>query len=204
MTGGDVAPLGSTGVTAMHKVFDWAKTSRRGWVDLISIIVDRYSLWKALHFTFPVFYCLLMKQMLFWERETWWEIYLLFSIAKKIKVNKVSDNHLAHRKELVKTWGQHWMLSCITLANNRTSKVLLSDWNRVCVTLLSIIKHCFWLISRFMLVLASNLPEQFDTAIKNRIDEMVKFDLPNLEERERLVRLYFDKFILQPAASGAK
>ena len=55
-----------------------------------------------------------------------------------------------------------------------------------------------------MLVLASNLPEQFDTAIKNRIDEMVKFDLPTLEERERLVRLYFDKFILQPAASGAK
>ena len=30
MTGGDVAPMGRDGVTAMHKVFDWANTSRRG------------------------------------------------------------------------------------------------------------------------------------------------------------------------------
>lgn len=31
MTGGDVAPMGKEGVTAMHKVFDWAGASRRGW-----------------------------------------------------------------------------------------------------------------------------------------------------------------------------
>lgn len=30
MTGGDVAPMGRDGVTAMHKVFDWANTNRRG------------------------------------------------------------------------------------------------------------------------------------------------------------------------------
>ncbi|KAK7093181.1 hypothetical protein V1264_006977 [Littorina saxatilis] len=30
MTGGDVAPMGKEGVTAMHKVFDWAYTSSRG------------------------------------------------------------------------------------------------------------------------------------------------------------------------------
>ncbi|KAK2508318.1 hypothetical protein MC885_009516 [Smutsia gigantea] len=30
VTGGDVAPMGRDGVTAMHKVFDWADTSRRG------------------------------------------------------------------------------------------------------------------------------------------------------------------------------
>lgn len=30
MTGGDVAPMGRDGVTAVHKVFDWASTSRRG------------------------------------------------------------------------------------------------------------------------------------------------------------------------------
>jgi ATPase family AAA domain-containing protein 3A/B len=51
-----------------------------------------------------------------------------------------------------------------------------------------------------MLVLASNTPEQFDWAINDRIDELVAFELPTLEERERLVRLYFDKFVLQPAA----
>uniref|UniRef100_A0A8C8CJX1 ATPase family AAA domain containing 3A n=1 Tax=Oncorhynchus tshawytscha TaxID=74940 RepID=A0A8C8CJX1_ONCTS len=34
MTGGDMAPLGCEGVTAMHKVFDWANTSRRGYATL--------------------------------------------------------------------------------------------------------------------------------------------------------------------------
>lgn len=53
-----------------------------------------------------------------------------------------------------------------------------------------------------MLVLASNQPEQFDWAVNDRIDEMVRFDLPQLEERERLVRMYFDKYILKPATEG--
>lgn len=53
-----------------------------------------------------------------------------------------------------------------------------------------------------MLVLASNQPEQFDWAINDRIDEIVNFALPGLEERERLVRLYFDKFVLGPATTG--
>lgn len=35
MTGGDIAPLGSDGVTAIHKVFNWAKTSRKGCVIFI-------------------------------------------------------------------------------------------------------------------------------------------------------------------------
>lgn len=30
LTGGDVAPMGKDGVTAIHKVFDWASSSRRG------------------------------------------------------------------------------------------------------------------------------------------------------------------------------
>ncbi len=30
MTGGDIVPLGKEGVTAMHKVFDWSNTSRKG------------------------------------------------------------------------------------------------------------------------------------------------------------------------------
>lgn len=55
-----------------------------------------------------------------------------------------------------------------------------------------------------MLVLASNTPEQFDWAVHDRLDEMVEFTLPGLEERERLVRLYFEKFVLEPAAVGAR
>lgn len=30
LTGGDVAPMGRNGVTAIHKVFDWANSSRKG------------------------------------------------------------------------------------------------------------------------------------------------------------------------------
>lgn len=30
MSGGDVAPLGPAAVTQLHKLFDWAETSRRG------------------------------------------------------------------------------------------------------------------------------------------------------------------------------
>uniref|UniRef100_A0A8C0FX90 ATPase family AAA domain containing 3A n=1 Tax=Chelonoidis abingdonii TaxID=106734 RepID=A0A8C0FX90_CHEAB len=104
MTGGDVAPMGREGVTAMHKVFDWANTSRRG-EDL-----------------------------------------------------RATLNAFLHRT------GQH--------------------------------------SSKFMLVLASNQPEQFDWAINDRIDEMVNFDLPQLQERERLVRMYFDKHVLKPATEG--
>ena len=57
---------------------------------------------------------------------------------------------------------------------------------------------------KFMLVLASNTPEQLDWAINDRLDEMVEFPLPGDDERERLVRLYFEKYVLQPAAEGAR
>ena len=40
---------------------------------------------------------------------------------------------------------------------------------------------------RFMMVLASNTPEQFDWAVNDRLDEMVEFMLPGLDERDRLV-----------------
>lgn len=30
LTGGDVAPMGKDAVAAIHKVFDWANTSKRG------------------------------------------------------------------------------------------------------------------------------------------------------------------------------
>lgn len=54
-----------------------------------------------------------------------------------------------------------------------------------------------------MLVLASNQPEQFDWAINDRMDEIVHFSLPDLHERERLVRLYFDSYVLEPSVSKA-
>merc|ERR1711962_1615877 len=57
---------------------------------------------------------------------------------------------------------------------------------------------------KFMLVLASNTPEQLDWAINDRLDEVVEFPLPEVDERERLVRLYFDKYVLAPTMEGSR
>lgn len=40
------------------------------------------------------------------------------------------------------------------------------------------------------------------TGLSTTADEMVRFDLPGQEERERLVRMYFDKYVLKPATEG--
>ena len=55
-----------------------------------------------------------------------------------------------------------------------------------------------------MLVLASNTPEQLDWAINDRLDEMVEFALPGKQEVERLVNLYFEKYVLIAAVEGGK
>ncbi|XP_064423811.1 ATPase family AAA domain containing 3 [Latimeria chalumnae] len=122
MTGGDVAPMGRDGVTAMHKVFDWAKTSRRG----LLLFVDEAD-----------------------------------AFLRKRATEKISEDLRATLNAFLYRTGEQ--------------------------------------SNKFMLVLASNQPEQFDWAINDRIDEIVNFDIPRLEERERLVRLYFDKYVLRPA-----
>lgn len=58
--------------------------------------------------------------------------------------------------------------------------------------------------NRYMFVLSTNLPEQIDKAVEDRIDEEIEFEIPSLDERKRLVRLYFDKYVLEPAATGRR
>lgn len=55
-----------------------------------------------------------------------------------------------------------------------------------------------------MMVLASNTPEVLDFAVVDRVHEPVEFPLPTMTERERLVRLYFEKYILLPASEGKR
>lgn len=122
MTGGDVAPMGRDGVTAMHKMFDWASTSRKG----LLLFVDEAD-----------------------------------AFLRKRSSETISEDLRATLNAFLYRTGEQ------------------SD--------------------KFMLVLASNTPEQLDWAINDRLDEMVEFALPGKDERERLVRLYFDKYVLQPA-----
>mmetsp|Transcript_22438 Transcript_22438/g.27421 ORF Transcript_22438/g.27421 Transcript_22438/m.27421 type:complete len:139 (-) Transcript_22438:260-676(-) len=55
-----------------------------------------------------------------------------------------------------------------------------------------------------MMVYASNQPAQFDTAITDRIDEMVEFELPGKAERAKMIALYLEKYILNPPGMFAK
>lgn len=56
----------------------------------------------------------------------------------------------------------------------------------------------------FMLILASNQPEQFDWAVNDRLDELVEFELPGEPERERILLQYFHEFISRPATEGSR
>ena len=48
-----------------------------------------------------------------------------------------------------------------------------------------------------MVVFASNLPELFDSAVHDRVDEIVQFPLPALEERRKILQEYV-KEMLEP------
>jgi len=127
MTGGDVAPMGRDGVTAMHKVFDWAQTSRKG----LLLFVDEAD-----------------------------------AFLRKRSSESISEDMRATLNAFLYRTGEQ--------------------------------------TDKFMLVLASNTPEQLDWAINDRLDEMVEFALPGKHEVERLVNLYFEKYVLIAAVEGGK
>lgn len=56
--------------------------------------------------------------------------------------------------------------------------------------------------TKFMIVLATNIPEMLDQAVKDRIDEAINFSLPGLEERKRILQLYFRKWIKKEILEG--
>lgn len=123
MTGADVAPLGAEAVTSIHKLFDWANTSRRGLI----VFIDE------------------------------------------------ADAFLRERNSFQMNQDLKMYLNAFLNRTGTPSK-------------------------NFMLVLASNLPNDFDKAVNDRISEYIEFEKPGLVERQRLVRLYFEKFILEPAS----
>eukprot|EP00958_Prasinococcus_capsulatus_P023095 scaffold3354_cov369-Prasinococcus_capsulatus_cf.AAC.8 len=51
--------------------------------------------------------------------------------------------------------------------------------------------------SQFVLVLATNRPEDLDDAVCDRMDELVRFPLPKEDEREQLLSLYFSKYVVR-------
>ncbi|CAI4224171.1 unnamed protein product [Auanema sp. JU1783] len=127
LTGGDIAPMGRDGVSAIHKVFDWAQSSRKGLI----VFID--------------------------EADAF--------LQKRSKDAMSEDTRAALNAFLFRTGEQS---------------------------------------RRFMLVVASNQPEQFDWAVNDRLDQIVEFALPGRAERERILLQYFDEHIAKPATSGSR
>ncbi|CAJ0576559.1 unnamed protein product, partial [Mesorhabditis spiculigera] len=127
LTGGDIAPMGRDGVSAIHKVFDWAQSSRKGLV----VFID--------------------------EADAF--------LQKRSKEGMSEDTRAALNAFLFRTGEQS---------------------------------------RRFMLVVASNQPEQFDWAVNDRLDQLIEFTLPGREERERILLQYFNQHIAEPATSGSR
>uniref|UniRef100_A0A914Z179 AAA+ ATPase domain-containing protein n=1 Tax=Panagrolaimus superbus TaxID=310955 RepID=A0A914Z179_9BILA len=100
LTGGDVAPMGKDGVSAIHKVFDWAESSRKGLV----LFIDEAD-----------------------------------AFLRKRSTEQISEDMRA-------------MLNAFLYRTGEQSR-------------------------KFMLIVASNQPEQFDWAVNDRLDELVEFDL---------------------------
>jgi ATPase family AAA domain-containing protein 3A/B len=57
---------------------------------------------------------------------------------------------------------------------------------------------------KFMVVYASNQPEQFDWAINDRIDEMVEFILPSYDERKRMISQYMHMYLIDTPMAAKK
>ncbi|KAK1933690.1 ATPase family AAA domain-containing protein 3 [Phytophthora citrophthora] len=53
---------------------------------------------------------------------------------------------------------------------------------------------------KFLLVVATNRPEDLDTAVTDRIDDTLHFDLPEEKERVRLLQMYFNEYVAHLAA----
>lgn len=51
-----------------------------------------------------------------------------------------------------------------------------------------------------VLALATNRPGDLDSAVTDRIDEVLEFPLPGEDERFKLLKLYLDKYIAQAGA----
>lgn len=55
-----------------------------------------------------------------------------------------------------------------------------------------------------VLVLATNRPRDLDSAITDRIDEVIEFPLPGEEERFKLLKLYLNKYISGEGEGSSK
>lgn len=118
-TGGDLAPLGAAAVTELHKLFDWAATSRRG----LLLFIDE------------------------------------------------ADAFLRTRGSAAGATEE--MRNALNAFLYRTGEPS----------------------SRFMMMMATNRPHEFDEAAADRVDDVIPFSLPSPVERRDMIKLYVNRFL---------
>jgi ATPase family AAA domain-containing protein 3A/B len=118
-TGGDLAPLGAAAVTELHKLFDWASTTRRG----LLLFIDE------------------------------------------------ADAFLRTRSSA--TGATEEMRNALNAFLYRTGEPS----------------------TRFMVMMATNRPHEFDEAAADRVDDIVPFNLPGTEQRRQMLQLYVQKYL---------
>ncbi|KAI0565282.1 AAA+ ATPase [Gracilaria domingensis] len=121
-TGGDLAPLGASAVTELHKLFDWASTTRKG----LLLFIDE------------------------------------------------ADAFLRTRSSA--TGATEEMRNALNAFLYRTGQPT----------------------TKFMLMMATNRPHEFDEAAADRVDDVVPFYLPGPEERRDMLTLYVDRLLKKP------
>lgn len=119
MSGGDVAPLGANAVAEIHKLFEWAKRSRKG----LLLFIDE---------------------------------------ADAFLGTRTRENVSEHMRNV---------LSALLYQTGTQSQ-------------------------SYMIVLATNRPEDLDSAITDRVDQALHFDLPDSSCRRKMIAQYFEKNIL--------
>lgn len=120
-TGGDLAPLGSAAVTELHKLFDWASTSRKG----LLLFIDE------------------------------------------------ADAFLRTRSSA--TGATEDMRNALNAFLYRTGQPT----------------------NRFMVMMATNRPHEFDEAAADRVDDVIPFSLPGSEQRREMLDLYIKRLLRQ-------
>lgn len=55
---------------------------------------------------------------------------------------------------------------------------------------------------KFMVIIGTNIPHDLDVAVLDRMDELVEFEKPNLEEREKMIEFYIKQY--NSASTGLK
>lgn len=118
-TGGDLAPLGSSAVTELHKLFDWSSTSRKG----LLLFIDEAD---------------------------------AFLRTRSSAAGATEDMRNALNAFLYRT-GQP--------------------------------------TTRFMLMMATNRPHEFDEAAADRVDDVVSFLLPGPDQRREMLELYVNRLL---------